>query len=64
MIVKNILRFTLSRYDANNFFIEEYRDLDKFTIDELFGSSTTYEIRNVKNRKSNEEDNFKETKKK
>ncbi|GLJ55712.1 hypothetical protein SUGI_1196760 [Cryptomeria japonica] len=44
-LVKNVLRSLTPKYDTKVSSIEEHKDLNTFTMDELFGSLTTYEIR-------------------
>ncbi|XP_059064804.1 uncharacterized protein LOC131856870 [Cryptomeria japonica] len=50
VIMKKVLRSLPSKYDSKLFDIEEYKDLDKISMDELFGSLFAYEMRIGKGR--------------
>jgi hypothetical protein len=45
MIVQNVLRLLPFKFDAKVFTIEEMKDLDSLTTDELHGILTEYEMR-------------------
>jgi hypothetical protein len=45
LVVQNLLRSILLKYDAKVSSIEETRDLTKMTMDELHGSLIAYEMR-------------------
>jgi len=53
MILKKILRPLSSRFDYKVLAIEEAKDLNAFYLDEMYGSLTTYEMRNNKPKSSN-----------
>lgn len=59
MIVKKVLRSLLSSYALKVFSIEEAKDLDKFNMDELFGSLSAYGMRIGKGDTSKREAAFK-----
>lgn len=61
-VKKKVMRSLPSRYDQKISAIEVARDLDKFTMGELFGSLTTYDMRNVSTRTLNKETSLKATK--
>lgn len=63
MIFKKVIRSLSPRYEAKVFAIEEARNLNKFSMDDLFGSLTTYEMRNVNKEASKREDDLKAFKK-
>jgi hypothetical protein len=63
MILQKVLRSLPLIFDAKVFIIEEIKDLDKLTIDELHGILTTYEMRIEKEKPSKRELFFKATKK-
>ncbi|GLJ09748.1 hypothetical protein SUGI_0115150 [Cryptomeria japonica] len=44
IIVEKVLRSLTYKYDTKFFAIEESKDLKTFTMDELFGSLTAYEM--------------------
>jgi hypothetical protein len=48
MIVKKVLRSLLLIFDAKVFSIEEMKDMEKPTMDELHGILTAYEMRKEK----------------
>jgi len=45
IIVHKLLRSHPSRFNPKIYVIEEMKDLDKLTVDELHGTLTAYEIR-------------------
>lgn len=45
VIVKKVLRSLTTRYDTKFLAIEEAKDLSRFSMDELFGSLSAYEIK-------------------
>jgi hypothetical protein len=63
MIVQKVLRSLPLIFDANFSSIEEMKDLDSLTMDELHGILTTYEMRTEKENPSNKEEAFKYSKK-
>jgi hypothetical protein len=63
MIMKKVLRSLPLRFDAKVYAIEEIKDLDKLTMDELQGILTTYEMSTEKEKPSKREVAFKSSKK-
>lgn len=63
IIVKKVFRSLTYKYDSKVFAIEEANYLKTFTMDELFGSLTTYEMRTTNEASSRKEVVFKSTKK-
>ncbi|XP_059067484.1 uncharacterized protein LOC131858302 [Cryptomeria japonica] len=63
VIVKKVLRSLTSKYDTKVSCIEEAKDLKTFSMDELFGSLSTYEMRTVSGETSEREVAFNTTKK-
>jgi len=63
MIVQKVLRSLPLTFDAKVFAIEEMKDLDKLTIDELHGILMMYEMRTEKEKPSKRETTFKASKK-
>ncbi|KAH9293136.1 hypothetical protein KI387_041660 [Taxus chinensis] len=63
IIVQKILRSLPLRFDAKVSAIEEMKDLDKLSMDELHGILTAYEMRTESNRPSKKEAAFKVSKK-
>jgi hypothetical protein len=63
IIVLKVLRSLPLRFDAKFFSIEEIKDHDKLTMDELHGILTTYEMRTKKEKLSKKEATFKSLKK-
>ena len=59
VIVKKVLRSLLPRFDSKVSAIEEAKDLNTFTMDELHGSLTAYEMRIGKTSSSDKEAAFK-----
>lgn len=59
MVVKKILRSLSSRFDSKLSTIEEVNDLNAFSLDEMYGSLTAYEMRINKSKLSNKETIFK-----
>jgi hypothetical protein len=59
MIVQKPLRSLPLRIDAKVFIIEEMKDLESLTMDELHGILTTYEIRTKKEKSTPNEEAFK-----
>lgn len=55
VIVKKVLRSLTSKYDTKVSTIEEAKDLKIFSMDELFDSLTTYEMRTTSERTSRKE---------
>jgi hypothetical protein len=64
MILQNLLRSPPLRFDAKFSNIEEMKDLDKLTMDELNGILTAYEMATEKENPSNKEASFQSSKKK
>jgi hypothetical protein len=58
-VVHKVLRSLPSIFDSKVFFIDEMKDLDKLTIDELHGILTTYEMKTEKEKSSKREESFK-----
>ncbi|CAA7409582.1 unnamed protein product [Spirodela intermedia] len=54
-IVHRLLGVTPSKFDALTLSLEQYRDVDKVSVDKVIGSLTVYELW-VKERKSCEEE--------
>lgn len=63
VIVKKVLRSLTTRYDINLSSIEESKYLKTFSIDELFGSLSSYEMRTISGESSKREVAFNITKK-
>ena len=64
LVVQNVLRSLLLKYDAKVSSIKETRDLTKMTMDELHGSLIRYEMRTgTKSDQPNNEASFKSIKK-
>jgi hypothetical protein len=63
MIVKNVSRSLPLRFDAKVSTIEEIKDLDKLTMDELHGILTANEMGIEKENPSKREETFKASKK-
>ncbi|MDL1135896.1 hypothetical protein PS057_21425, partial [Yersinia pestis] len=63
VIVKKVLRSLLPRFDSKVSAIEEAKDLNEFSMDELHGSLTAYEMRIGKTSSSDREAAFKVQKK-
>ena len=63
MIVQKVLGSLPLIFDAKFFSIEEMKDLEKLTMDELHGILTAYEKRNEKEKSSKKEATFKASKK-
>jgi hypothetical protein len=63
MIVQKVLRSLPLIFDAKVSAIEEMKDLDKLTMDELHGILTAYEMRTEKENSSKKEVAFKASKK-
>jgi hypothetical protein len=61
-IVQKVLRTLPSRFDPKISAIEEMKDLDSLTMDELHGILTTYEMRTVQENPSKHEVTFKASK--
>jgi hypothetical protein len=53
MIVQTVLRSLLIIFDVKVSTINEIKDIDKLTMDELHGILTTYEMRTEKEKPSN-----------
>lgn len=62
VVVKKILRSLPPKIDLKVSSIEEEKDLDIFSMDEMYGSLTTYEISMGKNKSTNRESMFKASK--
>jgi hypothetical protein len=63
MIVQKVLRSLPLIFDAKVSSIEEMKDLDSLTMDELHGILMTYEMRTEKENPSKKEASFKASKK-
>jgi hypothetical protein len=63
MIVQKVLRSLPLIFDSNVFSIEEMKDLDKLTMDDIYGILTTYEMGEEKENPSKREPSFKVSKK-
>jgi hypothetical protein len=63
MILQKVLRSFHLRFDAKVCAIEEMKDLEKLTMDELHGILTAYEIRTEKEKPVRKEATFKASKK-
>ncbi|XP_059076583.1 uncharacterized protein LOC131875891 [Cryptomeria japonica] len=63
VLVKKILRSLTHKCDTKVSAIEEAKDLKTFTVDELFGSLTAYDMRTTSEIFSRKEDAFNTTKK-
>lgn len=59
VIVKKVLRSLPPRFDSKLFAIEEAKDLKTFSIDKMYGSLTTYEMRIGKVKSIDQEATFK-----
>ncbi|KAH9302639.1 hypothetical protein KI387_014222, partial [Taxus chinensis] len=64
VIVQKVLRSLPLRFDAKVSVIEEMKDLDKLSMDELHGILTAYEMRTESNKPAKKEAAFKVSKKK
>lgn len=63
VLVNKVLRSLTSKYDTKVLAIEEEKDLKVFTMDELYGSLTAYEMRNLGTEAMKKEDAFKKLRK-
>jgi hypothetical protein len=63
MIVQKVIRSLPLRFDAKVSSIEEMKDLNSLTMDELHGILMTYEMRTEKENPLKHESNFKDSKK-
>jgi hypothetical protein len=61
-VVQKVLRTLPSRFDPKISSIEEMKDLDSLTMDELHGILTAYEMRTVQENPSKHEATFKASK--
>jgi hypothetical protein len=61
-LVKNLIKTLPSIFDPKISAIEEKKDLDSLTMDELHGILTTYEMRIVQEKPSKHEETFKASK--
>jgi hypothetical protein len=61
-VVQKVLRTLPSRFDPKISSIEEMKDLDSLTMDELHGILTTYEMRTMQENPSKHEATFKASK--
>jgi len=59
IIVKKVLRSLTEKYNSKFFAIEEAKDMNTFSMDELHGSLTVYEMRIAKEKPSDKEAAFK-----
>ena len=64
MLMQKVLRSLHLRFDAKVSTIEEMKDLDNLTNDELHGIHTSYEMRTKKEKPSKRETTFKASNKK
>lgn len=62
VIIKNIIRSISSKFNAKFSTIEEYKDLNTLTLDEMHVTLTTYEIRIGKGKIDDKEVIFKTSK--
>ena len=62
-LVQKILRSLPMRFDSKVLSLEERQDLDKLSMDELYGILTTYEMRTEQEKPSKNETTFKVSKK-
>lgn len=62
-IAKKVLRYLPKYYSHKVYAIEESKDLDKYSVDEIFGALTTFEMREFDKEAPKKEETFKASKK-